>query len=106
MKHLLAGNGINIQFDNENYTTQQILLRILKNCDKPDFPTHVIVQPSYLMKNFYGLLYLEARKLIAGEYDGYTHVLLSLRLCNPLRNNTGRSSQLSVLLISARKTII
>ena len=72
MKHLLAGNGINIQFDNENYTTQQILLRILKNCDKPDFPTHVIVQPSYLMKNFYGLLYLEARKLIAGEYDGYT----------------------------------
>ena len=49
MKHLLAGNGINIQFDNENYTTQQILLRILKNCDKPDFPTHVIVQPSYLV---------------------------------------------------------
>lgn len=71
MKHLLAGNGVNIQFDNKNYTTQQIMLRILKNCDKPDFPTHVIVKPSYLLKNYYGLLYLEARTALEGAYDSF-----------------------------------
>ena len=37
MRNLLVGNGINIQFDNTNYTTQQIVLRILKNCDRDDF---------------------------------------------------------------------
>ena len=37
--NLLAGNGINIQFDRHSYTTQQIVLRILKNCDRDDFPS-------------------------------------------------------------------
>ena len=69
MKQLLVGNGINIQFDNTSYTTQQIMLRILKNCDKDDFPAHVIIEPAFLLKNYYGLLYLEARKMIKGEYD-------------------------------------
>ena len=31
MKNLLVGNGINIQFDNTNYTTQQIDMQLL-NC--------------------------------------------------------------------------
>ena len=43
MKHLLVGNGINIQFNSTDYTTQQIVLRILKNCDRKDFPSHIIV---------------------------------------------------------------
>ena len=69
MKNLLVGNGINIQFDNTNYTTQQIVLRILKNCDRDDFPSHIIVNFPYLLKNIMGQLYLEARKIINGEYD-------------------------------------
>lgn len=69
MKSLLTGNGINIQFDRNNYTTQQIVLRILKNCDRDDFPKHIIVDYSYLLKNYLGELYLKARDIIEGLYD-------------------------------------
>ena len=31
MNNLLVGNGINIQFNKKDYTTQQLVLRILKN---------------------------------------------------------------------------
>ncbi len=71
MKYLLKGNGINIQFDAANYTTQQIVLRILKNCDRDDFPKHIIVNDPYLLKNYLGQLYLEAREVVAGNYDQY-----------------------------------
>lgn len=71
MRHLLVGNGINIQFDKSNYTTQQIVLRILKNCDRDDFPSHIIVDFPYLMKNYLGQLFLEAREVIAGKYDQF-----------------------------------
>ena len=33
MNNLLVGNGINIQFNKKDYTTQQLVLRIIKNCD-------------------------------------------------------------------------
>lgn len=72
MKNLLVGNGINIQFNKTDYTAQQIVLRILKNCDKDDFPSHIIVNFPYLLKNYIGQLYLEARKIILGEYDDFT----------------------------------
>ena len=72
MKNLLVGNGINIQFDKTDYTTQQIVLRVLKNCDRDDFPSHIIVNFPYLLKNYIGQLYLEARKIILGEYDNFT----------------------------------
>lgn len=71
MKYLLTGNGINIQFDKDNYTTQQIVLRILQNCDRDDFPRHIIVNDPYLLKNYLGQLYLEARELVSGNYDKY-----------------------------------
>ncbi len=71
MKHLLVGNGINIQFGSEAYSTNQIVLRILKNCDREDFPSHIIVDFPYLLKNYIGQLYLEARNVIAGKYDEY-----------------------------------
>lgn len=38
MKYLLTGNGINIQFNKTNYSAQQIVLRILKDCDRDDCP--------------------------------------------------------------------
>ena len=71
MKHLLVGNGTNIQFDPKSYSTQQIVLRILKNCDREDFPSHIIVNFPYLLKNYIGQLYLEARDIIGGHYDKY-----------------------------------
>ena len=42
MRNLLVGNGINIQFDTKNYSRQEIVLRLLKNCDRDDFPSHII----------------------------------------------------------------
>lgn len=72
LKSLLVGNGINIQFDSENYSFQQIVLRILKNFDREDFPKHIIVNYPYLMGNYIGRLYLESRKIINGEYDTFT----------------------------------
>lgn len=72
MNNLLVGNGINIQFNKTDYTSQQIVLRILKNCDRDDFPSHIIVNFPYLLKNYVGQLYLESRKIILGDYDNYT----------------------------------
>ena len=72
MNNLLVGNGINIQFNETDYTSQQIVLRILKNCDRDDFPSHIIVNFPYLLKNYIGQLYLESRKIILGDYDNYT----------------------------------
>ncbi|MBR6506907.1 MAG: hypothetical protein IKT37_04820 [Clostridia bacterium] len=71
MKNLLVGNGVNIQFDNQNYTTSEIVLRLLKNCDRDDFPAHIIVNEPYLLKNIIGQLFLEARLALQGEYDSY-----------------------------------
>ena len=73
MKHLLVGNGVNIQFNSTDYTTQQIVLRILKNCDREDFPSHIIVDFPYLLKNYLGQLFLEARDVIRGQYDQYAN---------------------------------
>lgn len=73
MKYLLAGNGINIQFNSTDYTTQQIVLRILKNCDREDFPSHIIVNFPYLLKNYLGQLFLEAREVINGNYNQYAN---------------------------------
>lgn len=73
LKNLLVGNGINIQFDNENYTTKSIVSRVLRNCDRDDFPTHIIVDYPYLMKNYIGRLFLEARKALQGEYDRFVN---------------------------------
>lgn len=71
MRNLLVGNGINIQFNKTDYTTQQIVLRILKNCDRDDFPSHIIVNFPYLLKNYIGQLFLESRKIILGLYDDF-----------------------------------
>lgn len=61
-----------MQFDKLNYSYQQIVLRLLKNFDRDDFPKHIIVDYPYLMGNYIGQLYLESRKILNGEYDKYT----------------------------------
>ena len=73
MKHLLVGNGINIQFDNKSYATKEIVLRILQNCDRTDFPAHIIINEPYLMKNYIGRLFLEARMALQGYYDEFAN---------------------------------
>lgn len=73
MNNLLVGNGINIQFNKKDYTTQQLVLRILKNCDREDFPSHIIVNFPYLLKNYIGQLFLEARDILEDKYDSYTN---------------------------------
>lgn len=72
MKNLLVGNGINCQFDPSSYTAKQIVLRILKNCNRPDFPAEIIVDYPVLLKDHLGLLFLEARRVLVGEYDSFT----------------------------------
>lgn len=71
MRSLLAGNGINIQFDHKNYTTSEIVFRLLQNCDRDVFPDHIIVNEPYLLKNYIGQLFLEARLALQGAYDSY-----------------------------------
>ena len=73
MRNLLVGNGINIQFDKISYSTKEIVLRILKNCDREDFPSHIIVNEPYLIKNYIGRLFLEARMVLQGYYDEFTN---------------------------------
>ena len=71
MKNLLVGNGINCQFDPTSYTAKQIVLRILKNCARPDFPKNIIVDYPYLLKDYLGKLFLQARVALAGGLDKY-----------------------------------
>ena len=73
MRNLLVGNGVNIQFDKISYSTKEIVLRILKNCDREDFPSHIIVNEPYLIKNYIGRLFLEARMVLQGYYDEFTN---------------------------------
>lgn len=73
MKNLLVGNGINIQCDNVNYTTKNIVLRILTNLDNPNYPVDYIVDEPILLKNYIGQLFLFAREIINGEFDEFTN---------------------------------
>ncbi|WP_270659088.1 hypothetical protein [Paraclostridium bifermentans] len=73
MKNLLVGNGINIQYDNVNYTTKNIVLRILTNLDNPNYPVDYIVDEPILLKNYIGQLFLFSREIINGEFDEFTN---------------------------------
>lgn len=69
MKNLLVGNGVNIQFSGKEYTNKEIILRMLRGFDRPDYPTHIIIDEPYLLKIYLGKLFLEARSAIQGKYD-------------------------------------
>ena len=71
MKYLLCGNGVNLQFDEENYSRAALVLRVLKNCDREDFPTNIITTEPFKLKTYLGYLFLEARKIIHDEYDAF-----------------------------------
>ncbi len=73
MRNLLVGNGINIQYDNINYTTKNIVLRILTDLDKPDYPCDYIIDQPILLKHYIGKLFLFARDMIDGEFDEFVN---------------------------------
>ena len=72
MNNLLVGNGINIQFDKCNYTTQAIILRLLDELNALDFPRDIIVDKPMLLKHYIGKLFFYARNAIDGEFNNST----------------------------------
>lgn len=72
MKNILVGNGINIQYDNTNYTAKNIVLRMLTDLDSEDYPCDYIVDDPMLLKKYMGKLFLAAREALDGEFDKYT----------------------------------
>lgn len=75
MENLLVGNGINIQFDNLNYTTRSIVLRILEELGSDDFPRDVIIDDPISLKLYIGKLFLYARDAIDGVFNNCTTCL-------------------------------
>lgn len=69
MKNLLVGNGINIQYDNVSYTTQNIVLRILTDLDESDYPYDFIINEPLLLKYYLGKLFLFSREMLDGMLD-------------------------------------
>jgi hypothetical protein len=72
MKNILVGNGINIQYDNTNYTAKNIVLRMLTDLDSEDYPCYYIVDDPMLLKSYMGKLFLAAREALDGKFDRYT----------------------------------
>lgn len=93
MKHLIVGNGINIQFSGREYTAPQIVYRVLKNCDRDDFPTHIIVDSPYLLKDLLGRLYLEIRNVVNGEYDQYANCTAERNAINSFKEQYSDRTQ-------------
>lgn len=98
MNNLLVGNGINIQFNKKDYTTQQLVLRILKNCDREDFPSHIIVNFPYLLKNYIGQLFLEARDILEDKYDSYTNCFAEVESLKSFKKRY--KDKINILLIT------
>ena len=71
MKNILVGNGINIQYDNTNYSAKSIVLRMLIDLDSEYYPIDYIVDDPILLKSYMGKLFLTARKALDGELDIY-----------------------------------
>lgn len=71
MKNLLVGNGINIQYDT-SYTTTNIVLRLLTDTEKTDYPTEYITDDPLKLKVYIGKLFLYTREMISGAFDKYT----------------------------------
>ena len=69
LRNLLVGNGLNCQFDSKSYTAKQIVLRVLKNCNREDFPTDIIVDQPYLLKEYLAHLFSNAREILTGKTD-------------------------------------
>ena len=71
MRNLLVGNGINCHFDNVSYSSKQIVLRILKNVHRSDFPMSIIADPPYALKDYLGLLFIKAKEVVSGGFDRF-----------------------------------
>lgn len=72
MKNILVGNGINIQYDKVSYSAQNIVLRVLTDVDRNDYPIEYIIEDPIALKSYMGYLFLAAREALDGEFDNYT----------------------------------
>lgn len=86
MRNLLTGNGTNIRFSGKEYTNKEIILRILRWFDRVDYPTHIIVDDPYLIKNYLGTLFLEARSALQGKYDKYALTEIEKKSLNDFKD--------------------
>lgn len=71
-KYILVGNGVNMQFGGRENSSQQIVLRVLKNCDEDDYPVDIVIDEPFLLKNYIGKLFIEARDILRNKYDQFT----------------------------------
>lgn len=86
MNNLLVGNGINIQFNKTDYTTQQIVLRILKIVIEMISITYHCEFP-VPVKNYIGQLFLEARDILEDKYDNFTNCTAEDESLKSFKNN-------------------
>lgn len=56
-----------MQFSGKEYSSQQIVMRALYNCDRFDFPSHIIVDRPYLLRDYFGELFLKGREILLGK---------------------------------------
>lgn len=73
MKNLLIGNGLLIQYGGEDYTNKSIILRILENYERNDFPSHIIIDCPIEAKAFFGHMMLIIHQILNNDYDNYTN---------------------------------
>ena len=67
MKNILVGNGINIQYDKVSYSAQNIVLRVLTDVDRNDYPIEYIIEDPIALKSYMGYLFLAAREALNGK---------------------------------------
>ena len=93
MKNILVGNGINIQYDNENYTCKNIVLRVLTELDEDDYPCEYIVDNPMLIKSYMGKLFLAARKALDGGLDKYPNCTAERKGLNDFKDRYKRKKK-------------
>ncbi|WP_099224723.1 hypothetical protein [Listeria costaricensis] len=72
MENILVGNGINIQYNNIDYTAEKIILRMLNSLDDENYPCDYIIDDPMKLKYYMGELFLAAREALDGSFDKYT----------------------------------
>lgn len=97
MNNILIGNGINIQFDNINYTTKNIIIRLLTELDNPEYPIDYIIDDPLLLKCYIGKLFLFARDMIDGKFDDSVNCSAEIKALNDFKERyTHRKKSLTI----------
>lgn len=93
MENILIGNGVNIQFDSVNYTTKNIIIRLLTELDKPEFPKDYIIDDPLLLKSYIGKLFLYSREMIEGKFDDSTNSSAEIKALEDFKERYGNKKK-------------